>query len=259
MKRLHLFEFGDQIWLPKILRKGLAMMLKAQAESTYPLTAPTLQEFFLITGTKNVVDICAGSGGPWEKLLPELRANGVCISVSLTDKFPTKDSTTALPGLSFYPIPIDATDIPESLSGCRIFFTSFHHFRPPEARNILASTVESRQPIAIFEFTERKWQNLLGMALAPLVVWIQILKLKPIKWQWVLFTYFIPLLPLIYSWDGFVSHWRSYTSAELIEMTEKIPSNEYEWETGTLTDAHTGGKIHYLLGWDKLNSCQLPV
>lgn len=259
MKRLHFFEFGDQRWLPKILREGLSALLKAQSASIYQWIVPKLQTFLLIADIKEVIDICAGSGGPWEVIMPELKANGVCISVLLTDKFPPENPPNFHTDIRFHPTPIDANHLPEDLQGCRTFFTAFHHFRPSEARQILHSTVLARQPIAIFEFTERKWQNLLGMVMAPMVVGIQLPFLKPLKWQWILFTYLIPLLPIIYFWDGLVSHWRSYSQAELKKMIAEIHSAEYEWESGEIQDLHSGGKIQYLLGWDKLYSNQITL
>ncbi|MDX2247646.1 MAG: hypothetical protein SF052_12755 [Bacteroidia bacterium] len=250
MNRRHLFEFGDQTWLPAILRDGLTALLKTQSEAIYSRVIPKLQEFLLVAGTKEVIDIGSGSGGPWERLLPELQACGAALSVLFTDKFPPKNGIAVHPDIRFYPEPVDAQNIPENLKGCRTFFTAFHHFNPQTALHILQSQVLSHQPIAIFEFTERKWQNIGGMMLSPIVVWLQMPFIKPLKWQWLFFTYLLPLLPFIYCWDGLVSHWRSYTPAEIQKMIDQLPANQYIWEVGNIPDTGAGIKINYLLGWE---------
>ena len=42
-------------------------------------------------------------------------------------------------------------NVPESLNGFRTLFSSFHHFRPEQARAILANAMEKKQAIAVFE------------------------------------------------------------------------------------------------------------
>jgi hypothetical protein len=66
-------------------------------------------------------------------------------------------------------------------------------------------------------------------------------------WQ-VLFTYVIPLLPLLIAWDGFVSTLRTYSPKELERMTAALRSDDYDWEIGTITHPWLRVSLPYALG-----------
>src|SRR5690606_9971371 len=98
-------------------------------------------------------------------------------------------------------------------------FTAFHHFDPPRATAILRDAVASRSPIAVFEFTRRRARNVALAAIAgglglPLVVPF----LRPLRATHLLWSYLIPVAPLVYAWDGAISNLRTYTTTELATM-----------------------------------------
>lgn len=66
-------------------------------------------------------------------------------------------------------------------------------------------------------------------------------------WQLV-FTYAVPLLPFFIGWDGLVSTLRTYSVAELTEMTRDLRDDTYEWEIGTIPDPRLPLKFPYLIG-----------
>jgi hypothetical protein len=81
-------------------------------------------------------------------------------------------------------------------------FTSFHHFRPSDARAILADAVRSGVGIGVFEFTGRGLRRFAAVALAPFAVLYAVPFLRPVRWRALLFTYMIPIIPVGVFFDG---------------------------------------------------------
>ena len=70
--------------------------------------------------------------------------------------------------------------------------------------------------------------------------------IRPFKWSNIFFTYCIPLIPLFTMWDGLVSVLRSYTKAEMEQMTRDLEF--YSWEIGKIKVRGNFG-VTYLLGY----------
>ncbi len=248
MRRFHLFEWEDQPWLPRAVRRYLIELLQHQTGEIYRPAVPILTRWLKECDCREVIDLGSGAGGPWPALLPALAEQGIDAAVTLTDRFPLRGPTPTVTGLRAHPDPVDALAVPETLTGCRTLFSCFHHLKPEEARTLLRRAAEGRTPIAIFEFTERCWPTVLGMLLSPLLVWAQTPMISRFSWGRLFWTYGLPVVPLVYLWDGLVSHLRSYTGDELRSMTEPLASPDYRWEVGVLKQPDEGITITYLLG-----------
>jgi hypothetical protein len=161
MKRRHFVELEDLSWWPRVFRDAetdyLATALRVA--KTYSVMVPRLAAALKKGGATQILDLCSGGGGPWSDLLPALRAAGVDVTVCLTDKYPNTAALAKVaekvPGVRFETDSVSAVEVPERLTGFRTVFTAFHHFRPADARAILASAVRDRQGIAIFEAASR--------------------------------------------------------------------------------------------------------
>jgi len=71
--------------------------------------------------------------------------------------------------------------------------------------------------------------------------------IKPFKIDRIIFTYLIPVLPLLTLWDGVVSVLRTYTVTELKQMIIKLKNNElFDWEVDVAKGKQN--EILYLLG-----------
>ena len=58
-------------------------------------------------------------------------------------------------------------------------------------------------------------------------------RIRPIRWDWLFFTFVIPILPLAIAWDGMVSNLRSYSAVELQELVDSVSGHAaYRWEIG---------------------------
>ena len=236
MRRLHLFELEDQDWMPVVVRDGVTDYLRTaiQLADSYGPMSSLLADALKKSGAERVTDVCAGGGGPWQTLLPALRTNGWNGTVTLTDRFPNGGAMAQLPaGATYFPEPVDALAVPIELIGFRTLFTSFHHFPPEAARAILADAAAKKVPIALFELTKRSPLYILAMLFSTVIVMLVTPAIRPVTWSRLLFTYFIPLIPFVVTWDGIVSCLRTYTIAELTTMTEEL-SETHKWDVGEL-------------------------
>ena len=192
--------------------------------------------------SKKLIALCAGSGGGIvdvaKKFPPEIR-------VVLTDLRPYAGFSSDSSVIVYDPRSIDATAIPVDLEGARVVYGSFHHFSAKDARVILESAVRAREPIAVFEGTERSLRGIVACLLIPLLVLVMMHFTRPVRILSITFTYLVPLLPLIILWDGIVSSFRSYTQSEMHALTKDL--NTFQWEIGMLSGPHRE-HIAYLLG-----------
>lgn len=254
MRRIHFIEIEDESWCPASIRDGATDYLQFVIEKAnpYQIIVEKLQNALDLMNRTEIVDLCSGGGGPWKNLVPALKYDKSGIKVCLTDKYPNLASFEKMQkcfpdNLKFSNESIDAAQVSRELKGFRTLFTSFHHFRPAQAKQILADSVESREGIAIFEFTQRKMSAILTMLLTPLFVLLVTPFIRPLKFSRFFWTYLIPAIPLIVGFDGVVSCLRTYTPAKLREFTEDM-SDIYQWEIGEIPVKGSLVPVTYLIG-----------
>lgn len=261
MKRLHLIEIEDQDWCPRSIRDAATDYLQWVLAATKPYEAiiPILATALQCSGTRHILDLCSGAAGPWIWLHPALAKQGVSVSVRLSDKYPNMDAferaTHLTPdAISYHPQPVDATQVPGQLPGFRTMFTAFHHFRPEQARAVLADAVRQRQGIGVFEITERRALPLLLTLPAPLGVLVVTPFLRPFRWSRLLWTYLIPLVPIVTVFDGLVSCLRTYSIEELRDLAGSLDASDYRWDIGTVKSKSSPITITYLIGVPNKNA-----
>ena len=238
--RVHLVELHEQPWFPAVWRDLLTDYLSFYATvfRPYACVGPLLAEALEREGTARIVDLCSGAGRPLLSLVPALQDSGIRdLEVVLTDRFPNLGALESIGGtgakVTYLTTPIDAADVPMSLKGFRTLFTSFHHFRPESARAILANAVDNGEGVGIFEYTERNWLIWgLPTLLIPLFVWLCTPFMRPFRWRRLLWTYLVPIVPVVAVWDGFVSNLRTYSVEELHDLVEQMADDSYEWQIG---------------------------
>lgn len=254
LPRLQLVEIEDLSWCPRTLRDLATDYLEFIEErlGMADVVAPVLRDAFRRSGARRIVDLCSGGGGPIAALHKALTADGRPLAVVLTDRYPNHAAFDRLarthPGITFVGTPVDATAVPGDLDGFRTLFNAFHHFSPDAARGVLASAVEAGQPIAVFELSERSFRTLLALLLTPVAVWLGTPFMRPFRWHRLLWTYLVPIVPLLCLWDGVVSQWRAYTAEELRAMAEACGPGSHRWESGRLPHPSLPVNITFLLG-----------
>ena len=202
-------------------------------------------------GATRIVDLCSGGSGPLLGLVTDLAAEGRPVRATLTDLFPnatafakTADASGGL--IDYETGPVDARNVPPRLTGLRTIFNGFHHFKPADARAVLHAAAAARQPIAIFEVSERSIRTL-PVLLTPIFVWVATPFMRPFTWRRFLWTYLVPLVPFTCLWDGIVSQLRAYTVPELRQLCEG--SAPMRWEAGQVAIAKERGRLTYLIGF----------
>ncbi len=136
---------------------------------------PLLRDALRRSNTAHVVDLCSGGGGPVLAVYQALVSDGNTVSFTLTDKYPNLAAFRRLSalypaGISYVTDSVDAINMPEKLAGFRTMFNAFHHFAPASARAVLRCAVEARQPIGIFEISERALATIIPLWFTPLFV-----------------------------------------------------------------------------------------
>ena len=243
--RLHLLEIHDLASCPPSLRDALTDFLAFTINLTraYDPVGPILRRAVLRTKARRIVDLCSGAGGPWSRLVNQVR-----VPVLLTDLYPHRGGVQKLP---LYPEPVDARAVPEQLDGFRTMFTSFHHFAPGEARAILADAVHRGQGIGVFEIARRAPLELAVIAFTWLGTLASVPFVRPWRWSRFLWTYLPPVLPLVGTFDGVVSCLRTYSKAELAELVRGLDS--YDWQIGDFRAGWSPLRGSYLIGVPRLS------
>jgi len=239
-----LFEIADQDWCPSIIRRAVTAFLATVGSRTgiYRPTVDVLKRALERARTKTIVVLCAGSGGG---VIDVAKALPRDTRILLTDLAPDTSFTSSSLTMIYDPRSIDARDLPADLKGTRVFYGSFHHFDPHDAKAILDTAVRANEPIAIFEGTERSLRGIAACLLIPILVLIMMPLIRPLRVLWIVLTYLIPILPAIILWDGLVSSLRSYTQKEMRAFVQTLQS--YDWEIGVLLGPHRE-HISYLFG-----------
>jgi hypothetical protein len=234
VNRVHAPEFEDFAWFPAVLRDGLTDMLSVSATTlrVFDPAISVLKRMLEQSGSRRIVDLCSGGGGPLLSLVDALeRSHGMAIEVVLTDKFPNAQAFARAerkrPRVTALRASIDATEVPRELSGVRTLFNALHHFRPQAARALFADAVRKRQPIAAFEVVERSPTAALMIAAVPSVIMALTPLSRPLSLSRLGLTYGLPLIPALGAWDGMASCLRAYSPRELRALVAGLEREDY--------------------------------
>lgn len=254
MRRRHLVELEDLPWFPRVVRDGatdyLAWITARSGQIEY--LVPPLERLLRRTGEREIVDLCSGGAGPLPEVVTRLRARGLQVHATLTDFYPNLEALARVcessdGALSYSPESVDATRVPEKLRGARTLWNAFHHFRPAQAREILAAAVAARRPIAVYEILSREPLQLVSLLLSPLVAVLTVPFWRPLRVSSLFFSWIVPLIPLVILFDGIVSWLRIYSEPELRELVTPL-GDAYEWEIGRLRLGRVPAHAIYLIG-----------
>jgi len=231
-KRRQLFEFTDLKWWPKYLRSMITTFLHANIEKYKPYS----KKLDIIAKAMNsnkdnqIIDLCSGNLGPWIHLQEKLEKHyHHKTNIIFTDKYPNHKFTEKIQSLdncSYYSESVDARDVPNELIGIRTIFNGFHHFTPKDAYAIIDNSIQSNQPIIIFELLSRNWSDIIIVAIfTPFYTLLTLPFFMKLTLKNIVFTYIIPIFPIIFTWDTIVSHLRCYTEEEIEDMIVKADKN----------------------------------
>lgn len=256
MARLHLFELMDQSWFPDFLRDYMTDYLEFITDKfdMYKNIHPVLERGLSATDTRAIIDTGSGGGGGMVKISQRFQLTGKPVDITLTDFYPNEKGFEKVSALDKYITyskeSVDAKNIPKHLKGLRTMFLAFHHFRPKDATQIIKNAVDNGEPIAIFEIYQLTIKDIISPIFAPIFVLLLTPLIRPFRLGRIIFTYLIPILPLVVMFDGLVSVLRSYSPKELKALiAEADPNDTFNWEIDGIPAG--GITVHYLLGTPK--------
>lgn len=264
MKRRHFFEWEDQPWLPNVLRDFITDHLQYAMHrgKIFDPAVPLLHRALAAMGETQIVDLCSGGGGPYPELARKIQQDtGVPVHVTLTDLFPNADAITRIEAksggqVSYRSESTSAFDVPAELTGVRTMYAALHHFRPEDARRLLADAAAKRRAIGAFEPLERDFKSMFRMGLLAIISGFLIThRVGPLTLSRALLTYVLPIAPLLFAWDSVVSSFRTYSPEELRAMTAGLGGDGYSWDIGQLDVQTRVGpfKVTYVLGMPRSN------
>jgi hypothetical protein len=257
MKRFHLFEICDQDWCPSSIRDGVTDLLRffENTGKYFDCIVDRLKEVTNNLKTQTIIDLASGSGGPWLRLYHQLNSTqDNDFKLTLTDRFPNEIAIKRVKDefsgkVQYHPEIVNALEVPTHLRGFRTMFSSFHHFRPAEARAILQDAVSKNQGIGIFEFTERRLATLIIMALGTLCALLITPFMRPLNWRRLFWTYVIPAIPLVLLYDGYISCLRTYSPKEMAVLVSTMSGPKYKWDFGQYTIPSGLLRVTYTIGY----------
>jgi hypothetical protein len=257
LPRLQLFELNDSTWAPAPLRDTIIEALSRSlrwGRMMGGLVEP-FEAFLAAAGTREVLDIASGAGGPARILAGEIqRAGRSAPRFVLTDLRPQlaawEEARAEFPGvIAFEPAPVDATQIPAAIAAgrARLIINAFHHLPPGLAASILEDAARSRSPIFVSEAFERG-----PLGFAPMIpMGVLALALNPLlsprdrlSKAWL--TWATPIALLGSAWDGVVSTMRVYDRSDLQAMVAPF-GEDFTWTYGNY-DYPLGGRGYYFHG-----------
>ncbi len=239
MRRLHLFEFNDSAFCPRFIRDSVVEVLgRAIAGGEIPrLAAPMFADFVHRAGIRRVLDLGSGTGLTTAAIVAAAREIGFddLPEVVLSDLRGCREARAVEEicngHCSFWPDPVDAMEVDPAIDHqARTIFCLFHHFRPEEARRIIAAAVGEGKAIMIMEPFRRHPLYLRPLFFSSFSAYLaNPFRTRRDRFFKFVFTYMIPVLPFLGLWDGLVSTMRIHEEEELMAVAREVGPG-YHWE-----------------------------
>lgn len=242
-QRKHYFEFNDSPWVPGFLRESIIEILGKTVinGNIYTAAVPVFTDFCQRSHCTTVLDLCSGSGESTAALMEGLKETGSPVKKCyLSDINPASHALSQQVALNpeclqALDTAIDASDVrntPEHQA--RLIVAAFHHFKPAEAGSIINDAVNAKKAIFILEPFPRQLKNTLPFFIKSFIPGAtNPLRSPKNRLAKALFTYLIPLIPLLGWWDTIISALRMYSEAEYRQWASA--HEHYHWEYHLIT------------------------
>jgi hypothetical protein len=226
MKRKQVFQFSAQSWYPQFLKRDMYEFMSwfvGKVNAAKPFL-PVISEGLAHAPAQRIINIDSRIGAGFETV---------------------KDLISEKPEMLNLPIQKFNT----SNSGLYLFVNSFHKLKPDAARSYLQEIAKSRNAVVVVEGNNDSLWQVVGMTVfVPLAVILSGPFVKPFRVTRLIFTYLIPILPVVTMLDGFLALFKLYNPKDLNELVSTIAEKNYSWKSAK-ADNGRGGKIMYLIGW----------
>jgi len=241
MGRVHLFEFNDSRFCPRFVRDSVVEVLgRVIAAGPIPeLAAPIFARFIEKGGVRRLLDLGSGTGMTTAAIVAaaERAGAGDIPEVVLSDLRGGREARGVAAICNgrcrFWPDPVDAMAVDPAIAhDGRSFFCVFHHFRPAEARQVLAAAARDGKAVLIIEPFPRNPLYLRPLFFPSLFAYLaNPFRTRRDRFLKFVFTFIVPLLPFLGLWDGLVSAMRIHSGDELLAMA-RAAAPDWQWEHG---------------------------
>ncbi|MEX1188809.1 MAG: hypothetical protein WED33_06080 [Bacteroidia bacterium] len=221
-------ELEDLSWFPSKLRQmqmefiGFMVVFLKVYEPVLNKINKALEK----STTRNILDLCSGSGEP----IRNLSKLGIHVdSIILSDLYPQTNLESA--NISWHSEPINALELHNELDGMRTMFNAYHHFNDEEKLKILQS--HGTKGIFIAEILQPNLFNLIKIIFTTVVGQLIFTPfIKPFSFQRLLFTYLIPINLITVTWDGIISVLKSQNPETMFKQASDSLNFGYYFDSG---------------------------
>lgn len=250
-----MFEFSDQTWLPRVVRREMTIYLDFLAAfmGRYVAASELVAQALELAELDTVVDLCSGASRTAVNVRDRVEVQlGRSVTIHLTDMHPVVADEAELGERVIRECrSVDARSVPEDLVGLRTLYTSFHHFRGVSAQAVLNDAMTQGQPIAIFEHADRGlWVKLKLVLTTPVLVTMSLVYRDRVPLSALILNILFPVVPLCLAWDGIVSVGRTYSIDQMRRVIDSSGGSRYDWWVGRTGPMGKRGKgpLYYLFG-----------
>ncbi|QTN38157.1 hypothetical protein HZ996_03055 [Cryomorphaceae bacterium] len=221
---MRLFEFEDLPGFPSSFRRWQMDYIRFAVDLLNPygsIEAPWKDQ----KAPKTWVDLATGTGGPVPQFLRRwLKTSETCHLIR-TDRFPSEE------GVEYLDLRSDAFPPAEFYT----LFNAFHHFAPADQKDIMAKMSTGTYAL-IAEPLSRSVFTFVGIfLLTGLLHWIFAPFVRPWSWRRMLWTYPIPVMPIVTCWDGLVSVLRAPRQKELETLARQASTSRFHWSVESVS------------------------
>lgn len=233
MGRIGFAELEDRAWFPAWLRSWVVDHLSYAQDfiDPYEELVPVAERLLRQLPTPRILDLCSGAGAGPCLLQRALLSRGHDCEVWLSDLHPNLEAFRRRQGpkVRILERPLDATAVPADFVGVRTLFNSFHHLAPSDARVLLQQAAAAQQPVLVVETAARNLGAITIVGLLALSCWWTALAIRPWSVRRMLFTYAVPVIPMVVLVDGLLSCLRTYSAEEIQTLVGSFPHPDYEF------------------------------
>jgi hypothetical protein len=233
MQLPHLFEFMDLPWLPGSLRSTLRDILECGNSRPFRRYYDWVAEEVATTAKQErcelIVELGAGTAPVTRRLAKFFRAGEIILSpCDLNPDVPAfKELESQFPAM-VQPIytPVDFSQ-PKNWDRVTLAFLSatLHHVPSPVRTKVLGALAASGCRVMVFEPLNKNWQSVLFVfaslvpaLLVPLWFLLRPGRLRRFVWCWL-----VPVAPLLFWWDGWITCLRQWSDVEWNRALQSIP------------------------------------
>lgn len=226
MKRKQVFQFTIQKWYPAFLRRDMYEFMTwfvGKVNAAKPFL-PVLEEGLQHAPAKRMINLEMYLGVGFDTVRKDIAAEVNVVDMPLTN------FNTSQPGVY-------------------TFVNSFHHLKPDAARHYMREISKSGNAVVVVEGNNDSLWQVVGMTVfVPLTIIFSAPFVKPFRITRLIFTYLIPVQPIITMVDGFLALFKLYNPKDMDELVSTIDTQNYTWKTAKAPNGR-GGKIMYLVGY----------